>query len=84
MMHLASDGKMSQTAGISEVVYDATSNDFASAGNGFIAISKLTPDARCYNASGSLIHVGSGKVDCLPGFYIVDDSHGHALKLLVK
>lgn len=84
VMHLGSDGTMSQTTGINDVICDALYNEFACSGNGFISISGTAPEARCFNASGALIHVGAGKVDCLPGFYIVDDAHGHALKLLVK
>ena len=84
VMHLSSDGSMSQTSGISEIITDNGIADFACAGEGFISISNSAPKAHCYNASGALIHIGAGRLECLPGLYIVNDLRGNTLKLLVK
>lgn len=44
----------------------------------------MSADTCCHDISGRLIHCGSGVVDCNPGVYIVNDRHGHSLKLFIK
>ncbi len=84
VMHLSSDGKMSQTTGIDDVTSEADNPDFAYAGKGYIVVSPKAGATRCYNSAGSIIHFGSGIFVCAPGVYILNDSYGHTLKLLVK
>lgn len=57
---------------------------WAYAGNGEIFISSDAPDAMCYDIYGRLIHKGDGVFDCLSGVYIISNSNGEAVKLLVR
>lgn len=81
---VGADGKSTEpTAGIEDIIVDIV-NAFASAGEGQIVISESAPDACCYDLSGKLIHKGAGSFNCPAGIYIVNDMHGHSVKLYVK
>ncbi len=82
-MHLDASGKMTQTAGIDDIVAERPA-DFAFAIGRKIIISDDAPDARCYNMSGMLLHNGSGEFECQPGIYVVNDGKGHSLKLIIR
>lgn len=83
VMSLASDGTMTQTAGIDEVLAD-TAPVFAFASDGCITVTDEAPCARCHDMAGRLVHVGSGTFACTPGVYVINDMHGHVIKLSVR
>lgn len=71
-------------AGLNSVLADKADNNFVIAGKGFIQIAATTPNAAVYNICGSLIHKGSGKINCRPGIYIVTDGRGHSRKIMIR
>lgn len=83
VMHLDASGKMTEMAGIDDVIADNIT-DFAYSTPGKIIISQKTPDARCCNLSGAVLFSGAGEYSCQPGIYIVSDRRGHSIKLIVK
>ena len=81
---VGADGKSDEpSAGIDNVIVD-NADAFAYALEGRIVISESAPDACCYDLSGKLIHKGAGSFAVPAGIYIVNDMHGHSVKLFVK
>lgn len=83
VMHLGPDGKMTETAGIEDIIVDSQP-DFVQVLDGRIIISESAPNACCYDLSGKLVFKGSGSFNCPTGIYIVNDMRGHSVKLFVK
>lgn len=83
-MQLSMSGQMNQLSGIETAPVADASDDFAVAGPGFIEVFGNAPDARCYDVSGQLVHVGAGSFSCNAGVYIVNNMQGDSVKLYVK
>lgn len=84
IMHIASNGEMTQqTAGIEDITVDGDA-DFAHAAAGQIIISPDAPDAVCVDLTGKVISRGAGSFSCPQGVYIVNNMHGRSVKLVVR
>lgn len=82
IMHLSPQGRMTQTAGIDDVVVGQ--EVFAQAGKGCIIVDSSSPATHCYTADGRLVHVGAGSFSCNPGVYLLKDMQGRSIKLAVR
>ncbi len=79
-----SAGKSTEpSTGIEDITVDCPAA-FTYAGDGCITISADAPDAICSDLAGRIIARGAGTFSCPQGIYIVDDNHGHSVKLFVK
>lgn len=57
---------------------------FAIGGVGEIVVSSNVENAVCYTIDGRIAAQGTGSISVPAGFYIVNDSQGHTVKLMVK
>lgn len=79
-----SKGKSTEpVAGIEDIVTDSEAV-FAFAGDRKIIITDDAPEAVCVDLTGKVIAHGAGSFSCAKGVYIVNDMHGHSIKLIVK
>ena len=79
-----SKGKSTEpVAGIEDIVTDGEAV-FAFAGDRKIIITDDAPEAVCVDLTGKVIAHGAGSFSCAKGVYIVNDMHGHSIKLIVK
>ena len=79
-----SKGKSTEpVAGIEDIVTDSAAV-FAFAGDRKIIITDDAPEAVCVDLTGKVIAHGAGSFSCAKGVYIVNDMHGHSIKLIVK
>lgn len=84
VMHIASNGEMTQqTTGIEEIVADGN-EVFAYAGDNRIVVTADAPNAVCVDLTGKIIARGAGSFPCSKGVYIVNDMRGRSVKLIVK
>ena len=79
-----SKGKSTEpVAGIEDIVTDGEAV-FAFAGDRKIIITDDASEAVCVDLTGKVIAHGAGSFSCAKGVYIVNDMHGHSIKLIVK
>lgn len=79
-----SKGKSTEpVAGIEDIVTDSAAV-FAFAGDRKIIITDDASEAVCVDLTGKVIAHGAGSFSCAKGVYIVNDMHGHSIKLIVK
>ena len=71
----------SQAAGLVDIDTDSDNTPLAYSSEGRIV---LSPDTCCHDLTGRLLYSGAGTYDCQSGLYIVSDSRGHSMKLLVN
>lgn len=82
IMNLDSKGVMSsELSGVEDVVVDDAAA-IATVSNNTITV--FAADANCYDVAGKLVHSGAGSFTVSNGIYVVSDSRGNSIKLLVK